>query len=1036
LGVSATTIYAISYLSSAGLAAALTPLAIRLAAAAGIVDVPDARKVHHRPIPRSGGVAIALAALGVMLAAAWFATGGAGGAEFRRVFAVVACAAVVFAVGLADDLYNIPSRYKLLALLGASLALCAAGVRIQSLNAGGLSIDTGAWSWALTTLWILGITVSLNFIDGLDGLAAGIASLALAVLATGAWLSGDVATAAATLALLGAISGFLPYNFNPARVFMGDGGSMFIGFSLASCTVLATRATPATQSLLLPAVALAVPLVDTLLTFVRRGILERRSIFAAERGHIHHRLLDLGLQHRAAVLTLYAVSASAVALAALLAALGGPWTEIAGAALAGALVLLFFRCAGSVRGRDVLAAVRRNRSFSADRSRMRHVFEEMQLRMRKLGTFDAWWREACVAAERLGFRRMSLQFDGRDGSSRTLQWDRSGQTSTGHGHPHAGSNGNGHAQGNGNGHSNGNGHAHPHASGNGHGGNGSGHNGNGNGTGNGHAHAHAHPHGNGHGHENGNGHAPGAGYSAPVEVQTVRATIPVEDRRSCRPLSVHVELEVAGHLESAGQRLALFTRLMDERPLASVKQELGDEKANAAASPEIDNMSYRPLPGLKVAIVHDFLYCYAGAERVLEQMLAVFPDAELFSLFDFVPPEQRRFLRGKTPRTSVIQRLPFARTRHRAYLPIMPLAIEQLDVTAYDVVISSSYVAAKGVLTRPDQLHVCYCHSPVRFAWDLQNQYLAQGNLVGGLKSLAARIVLHYIRSWDVRSANGVDVFLTNSRFVGRRIQKVYRRPSTVVFPPVDVEQFALHSEKHDFYLTTSRLVPYKRVDVIVEAFARLMPDKRLVVIGEGPEMENVRAKSGPNVKILGHQSAERLRWYMQRAKAFVFAAEEDFGIVPVEAQACGTPVIAFGRGGVTETVVDGQTGVFFDAQTAESVAGAVKRFEEKSWSPAAIRENAMRFSAARFRAEFGLAVQREWITFQTARAAGTERMPALAEGSPVAAGAATAQRSRDHAAAMQSLFRLGVGSPDLPLEEALRAVSAIDPAVTFRDPA
>lgn len=371
--------------------------------------------------------------------------------------------------------------------------------------------------------------------------------------------------------------------------------------------------------------------------------------------------------------------------------------------------------------------------------------------------------------------------------------------------------------------------------------------------------------------------------------------------------------------------------------------------------------------GKRVAIVHDFLYCYGGAERVIEQILNIYPDADLFSLFDFLPPGERDFIHNKPVKTSFIQRLPWARRKHRGYLPLMPLAVEQLDVSGYDVVISSSYVAAKGVLTRPDQLHICYCHSPVRFAWDLQHQYLKEAGLTHGLKSVAARVLLHYIRSWDLRSAHGVDVYVTNSRFVSRRVQKVYRRSSTVIHPPVDVDNFTRRSKKDDFFVTASRLVGYKRVDLIVEAFNR-MPEHRLVVIGEGPEFEKIRVKAGPNVTLLGHQPFESLRDYMQRARAFVFAAEEDFGIVPVEAQACGTPVIAFGRGGATETVVDGVTGTFFDEQTPESLVRAVGRFDARArgWDASLIRRNAERFSAARFRNEFENLVEAEWHSFRS----------------------------------------------------------------------
>ena len=359
----------------------------------------------------------------------------------------------------------------------------------------------------------------------------------------------------------------------------------------------------------------------------------------------------------------------------------------------------------------------------------------------------------------------------------------------------------------------------------------------------------------------------------------------------------------------------------------------------------------------RVAIVHDWLVTYAGAERVLEQIIACFPDADLFSLVDFL--DDRTFLRDKRATTSFIQHLPFARKRYRAYLPLMPLAIEQLDVSAYDIVISSSHAVAKGVLTGPDQVHISYVHSPIRYAWDLQHQYLEQSHLTRGLRSAFARIVLHYIRNWDIRTSNSVDHFVANSQFIARRIKKVYQREAQVIFPPVDVDAFALGEDKDDFYLTASRLVPYKKVDLIVGAFAR-MPERKLVVIGDGPQMSAVRAKATANVEVMGYQPFSVLHEYMRRAKAFVFAAEEDFGIAPVEAQACGTPVVAYGKGGALETVRDLSqscpTGLFFHEQSAVAIAAAVGEFEHSAHRFSALdcRANAERFSAVRFREQFG----------------------------------------------------------------------------------
>ena len=363
---------------------------------------------------------------------------------------------------------------------------------------------------------------------------------------------------------------------------------------------------------------------------------------------------------------------------------------------------------------------------------------------------------------------------------------------------------------------------------------------------------------------------------------------------------------------------------------------------------------------MRVALVHDWFTVYAGAERVVEQILRVLPQADVYALVDFLKEEERGFLQGKRAQVSFIQRLPKAQQRYRTYLPLMPLAIEQFDLRGYDLVISSSHAVAKGVITGPDQLHICYCHSPIRYAWDLQHEYLKESGLERGVKSWIARALLHYLRLWDSRTANGVDVFIANSRYIARRILKVYRRQAEVIYPPVDVEAFTLRQDKEDFYLTASRMVPYKRIDLIVEAFSQ-MPDKRLVVIGDGPEMPKVRAKAGPNVTLLGYQPFEVLRDYMQRAKAFVFAAEEDFGIAPVEAQACGTPVIAFGKGGATETVLAGETGVFFQDQNVSSLIKAIEEFEKLRFDPLRVRKNAERFSSERFRREFEALIEREW---------------------------------------------------------------------------
>lgn len=355
----------------------------------------------------------------------------------------------------------------------------------------------------------------------------------------------------------------------------------------------------------------------------------------------------------------------------------------------------------------------------------------------------------------------------------------------------------------------------------------------------------------------------------------------------------------------------------------------------------------------RIAIIHDWLTTYAGAERVLEQILELYPTADIFSICDFVPEAQRGFLGGRKPITTFIQRLPGAAKKYRNYLPLMPLAIEQLDLSNYDVIISSSHAVAKGVLVGPDQLHICYCHSPIRYAWDMQSQYLIEADLNKGLKSWIARYLLFKTRNWDYRSANGVDFFISNSDYIGRRIKKIYRRDSTTIYPNVAVHEFPLQEVKEDFYLTASRMVPYKKMDLIVKAFAG-MPDKKLIVIGDGPQFEKVKQAATPNITIMGYQPFSVLRDHMQRAKAFVFAAEEDFGIIPVEAQACGTPVIAFGKGGARETVLDGTTGVLFHEQTSSAIQDAITQFEDSfDFNPQKIRQHAELFSADRFSAQF-----------------------------------------------------------------------------------
>lgn len=301
----------------------------------------------------------------------------------------------------------------------------------------------------------------------------------------------------------------------------------------------------------------------------------------------------------------------------------------------------------------------------------------------------------------------------------------------------------------------------------------------------------------------------------------------------------------------------------------------------------------------------------------------------------------------------------------------MPFAIEQLDVSKENIVLSSSHAVSKGILTGPDQLHISYVHSPIRYAWDLQHQYLRESGLDHGLKGILAKWILHKMRMWDYRTANGVDHFIANSHFIARRIKKVYGRDADVIYPPVDVDSFTLNNQKEDFYLTASRMVPYKRIDLIVEAFSHL-PNKKLVVIGDGPEMNKIKKKATSNIEILGYQPNEVMVDYMRKAKAFVFAAEEDFGITPVEAQACGTPVIAFGKGGALETVKgldsESPTGIFFGVQDVKSIINSINEFEKYGDKITAenCRENSELFSESRFRKEFEAYVMDKWTAFES----------------------------------------------------------------------
>jgi len=351
---------------------------------------------------------------------------------------------------------------------------------------------------------------------------------------------------------------------------------------------------------------------------------------------------------------------------------------------------------------------------------------------------------------------------------------------------------------------------------------------------------------------------------------------------------------------------------------------------------------------LKIAVVHDWFDKYAGSERVVEQVLNIYPQADLFALVDFLKPEDRFFLQNKPIKTSFIQKLPYARKKFRSYLPLFPTAIQQLNLRGYNLILSSSHAVAKGVRTYPGQLHICYCHSPMRYAWDLYEQYMEEAGLNSGFKSFLVRNMMNYLRKWDQSVNSRVDFFIANSNHVAKRILKNYQRTSDVIYPPVDTNEFTTSDHHGDYYFTAARMVHYKKLDLIAEAFSA-MPEKRLIIAGQGEMLQKIRLKAGKNVEIKNHLTPDAFKNHIREAKAFVYAAEEDFGIIMAEAQAAGVPVIAYRKGGASEIVVDGHTGILYDAQTTDSVAEAIRRFETCFFDPIKIRHNAERFSISHF---------------------------------------------------------------------------------------
>lgn len=344
---------------------------------------------------------------------------------------------------------------------------------------------------------------------------------------------------------------------------------------------------------------------------------------------------------------------------------------------------------------------------------------------------------------------------------------------------------------------------------------------------------------------------------------------------------------------------------------------------------------------MNVALVHEFFCNLGGSDQVVAALHQLFPQAPVYTLLVSERNREAELLQGMDLRPSFIHRLPFARRWHEPYLPLFPLAVESFDLTGYDLILSSSHVCAKGIIPPPESLHLCYCHTPPRYVWDLYPFYARRLNPL--LRAYTA-LVMHRLRVWDVSTCDRVDQFVANSHFVARRIWRYYRRSATVIYPPVDASFFTPGGSGGggDYFLVVSRLTPYKRIDLAVEAFNGL--DSRLLIVGDGSERRKLQAKARSNISFVGAPAREVVRDYMRNCRALVFPGKEDFGITPVEAQATGRPVIAFGGGGALESVVDGVTGVFFEEQTPEALRQAVQRAVTQPFDPDAIRQHALQF--------------------------------------------------------------------------------------------
>ncbi len=360
---------------------------------------------------------------------------------------------------------------------------------------------------------------------------------------------------------------------------------------------------------------------------------------------------------------------------------------------------------------------------------------------------------------------------------------------------------------------------------------------------------------------------------------------------------------------------------------------------------------------MKVALIHDWLNGMRGGEKVLEGLCSLYPEADLYTLI-YEPAKLSQTITRHRVFTSFIQRLPGAKKHYRHYLPLFPAAIEQFDLRAYDLVVSTSHCVAKGVITAPGTVHLCYCHTPMRYAWEQYHEYFPVARM-NWLQKAVIPLAMTYLRQWDVVSSRRVDHFMANSHHVAKRIKRYYNREAQVVHPPVDGGRFYISKTIKDYYLVVSAMVPYKRLDRAVAAFNQLK--RPLVVVGQGPELKALKKMAGPAITFVPKCDDQTLVEYYANCKVFIFPGEEDFGITPLEAMACGRPVIALGQGGALETVVPGKTGLFFEEPTADALARAVTAADQVDWRPEVIRDHALSFDRAVFQEQLRLAIEQAW---------------------------------------------------------------------------